>query len=132
MKIVKRLITLAILIIIGFFIYQVFFNCDSYNISVDQQFTLKLYDYAKLNDGTIIKLLRVKDNRCYEENCEYEGEAEYKLLVMNDMRINIVTISTLVKTKMKVKKTDYTVNWISSTKDDATFKITEKVRKEDK
>ncbi len=131
MKIIKRLIWLVLIVVLGLIVYRVVFDVEKYNVLVNQEFTLKLYDYAKLDDTTI-KLIKIKDERCKEENCDREGQMEYKLLVMNDMRFNIVTLKTLEEPDKKIEKTDYTIHWLEDKSDSATFKITEKVRKEEK
>ena len=121
---IKKIIWLVVIVGLGFGIYKFFFACQKFDVSFAQNFTLSKMDYAKVHDEVYVKLLKITDNR-YEENGVKKGQIEYKLLVVNDMRIQIVTLSTLEHLAIEIKKTDYTlhlVEGIDETK--ATFKLT--------
>lgn len=127
-RIVSLTIGLIILAILGVLGYKFFFDCEEYVTSFDKYFTLEKFDYAKVNDEAIVKLLNIKDNRCLEETCEREGEFEVQLLVINDMRISYVTLGMLSGHKKNVKtskKTGYDIELIRVDEDKATLKLIE-------
>ena len=124
MKIVKKLIILLIIILIGWGIYKFFFACDKVNADFNQEFTLKVLDYAKVKNEAYVKLLSVKDNRCLEADCEHEGQIEYKLIILNDMRVQIVTLSRLSTPTVEIKKTNYVLELVDGNSlEQAKFKL---------
>ena len=75
----------------------------------DRDFTLKVGDYAKVNDEVYVKLEKITDNRCKEETCEREGQQVAQVMVINDHRIRRLELGTLAEYKQKIEKTDYTI-----------------------
>lgn len=112
MKFIKHICFLIVFIFLGYLIYDFFFNCERNITFFDQNFTLSIKDYAKVDDEAYVKLLKVNDYRCKEENCDREGQIEYKLIVLNDMRVRFVTLSTLETPSVKIEKTDYILKLI--------------------
>lgn len=115
MKLVKKLIILLIIILLGFGIYKFFFACDKVIIDFNQEFTLKVLDYAKVSDEAYVKLLKITDQRCQGSDCEREGQIEYQLVVLNDMRVQFVTLSTLEQTAIEINKTNYVLELTDGT-----------------
>lgn len=115
MKLVKKLIILLIIILLGLGIYKFFFACEKIIIDFNQDFTLAVLDYAKVSDEAYVKLLKINDQRCLEENCERKGQIEYKLVVLNDMRVQFVTLRTLDPTSVEINKTNYVLELTDGT-----------------
>lgn len=124
MKFVKRIIILLIVVAIGFGIYKVFFACQKYTVDFKQSFTLEVFDQAKVNHEAYVKLINIKDNRCKEENCIHEGQIEYTLVVVNNMRMQFVTLKTLETKTVTIKKTDYVLELVEGINEKkATFRL---------
>lgn len=115
MKLVKKLIILLIIILLGLGIYKFFFACDKVIIDFNQEFTLKVLDYAKVSDEAYVKLLKITDQRCQGSDCEREGQIAYQLVVLNDMRVQFVTLSTLEQTAIEINKTNYVLELTDGT-----------------
>ena len=132
MKLIKRLCWLVVLVALGFGIYEFFFNCEKFDVDFNQNFTLSKFDWAEVKDEAYVKLLSIEDHRCKEETCEREGQIEYNLVVLNNMRVRFVTLSTLETPNIEIKKTDYTLHLVEGIDENhATFKLTT-LAKEDK
>lgn len=127
MKLISKILSLVIIALLIFGIYKFFFDCEHFYVQFNEEFTLSLLDYAKVEDEAYVKLLKINDHSEINENGDREGQIEYKLLVVNDMRINYVTLSTLENKEENINKTKYTlklINGIDNTK--ATFKLLKK------
>lgn len=132
MKLISKLLSVVIFAALIFVIYKFFFDCEHFYVQFNEEFTLSLLDYAKIEDEAYVKLLKINDHSEINENGDREGQIEYKLLVVNDMRINYVTLSTLENKEVEINKTKYTLkltNGIDDTK--ASFKLL-KEEEEDK
>lgn len=112
MKFIKHLIILFVVILLGWEIYKFFFACDKVISDFNQEFTLSVLDYAKIKDEAYVKLIKTNDRRCQGSDCEREGQIEYKLLVLNDMRVQYVTLSTLDPKTVEIKKTNYVLELV--------------------
>ncbi len=124
MKLVKKIIILLVVVGLGFFIYKFFFACNKVNAGFNQNFTLNVLDYAKIKDEVWVKLLSVKDRQCKEEDCQRGGQIEYNLVVISDRRLQFVTLSTLEKKTIEIKKTNYVLELVDGTSlEQATFKL---------
>lgn len=103
------LVVLVLFIGIGVYVYNFFYGGDKLYSYFDRDFTLKVGDYAKVNDEVYVKLKEIVDTRCKEEKCEREGQQIAKVMVINDHRIRMMELGTLAEYKQKVEKTDYTI-----------------------
>ena len=119
-KLIKIIITIAVLAGIVFGIYKVFFDCKGMNIPFKQEFTLKTFDYAKVGDEAIVKLMRIEDFRCKDnEDCKGDGELEYKIIVINDHKIAYVKLGSVANTKRDIEKLGYRLSFINAESDDS-------------
>lgn len=124
MKHIKRIIILLVVIALGYGVYRIFFACNKYSVDFKQNFTLEVFDQAKVNHEAYVKLIGIKDNRCKEENCIHEGQIEYTLVVVNNMRMQFVTLKTLETQNVTIKKTDYVLELIEGIDEKkATFRL---------
>lgn len=122
-KIIKFIITISILILIGYGVYKFFFDCKRVNTEFDRNFILEEMDYAKIDKEAVVKLLDIKDSRCLEENCEREGQFEIKLLVLNDMRMSYVTLGSLSESAKDIEKLGYSIELIEASENEVTLKL---------
>lgn len=119
------LVVLVLFIGVGLYVYNFFYGGDKLYSYFDRDFTLKVGDYAKVNDEVYVKLKEIVDTRCKEEKCEREGQQIAKVMVINDHRIRMIELGTLAESKQKVEKTDYTIILKNINKNnEATFMLT--------
>lgn len=116
-KIINWIIALFIIGLIIWGIYKVFFDCEKTNTYFGRNFVLEKFDYAKVEEEAIVKLLGIDDNRCKEENCERTGEYVAKILVVNDHRISYVKLGTLSEPRKYIEKMGYTIEVLEVTED---------------
>lgn len=108
--IIKIVVILGVLIAIGVGVYKVFFDCKAIYIPFDQEFTLKRFDYAKIGDEAVVKLMKIEDYRCKEEKCKGDGELEYKVLVINVHKMSYVKLGSVATKKRDIEKLGYTLS----------------------
>ncbi len=131
MKIVKKLLTVVIVLGLVYFLYLFFYKINKVTVDFDQAFTLKMFDQAKVKDQITFKLIRSIDNRCLDKSCEREGQIVYKVLALTDKRIEYLTISSVEKPNVEIKKTDYVLTLVEAKNaKEATFKLT--IKEEEK
>ena len=103
------LVVIGLFIAVGIYVYNFFYGGEKVYSYFDSDFTLKVGDYAKVNDEVYVKLEKITDNRCKEEKCEREGQQVAQVMVINDHRIRRLELGTLAEYKQKIEKTDYTI-----------------------
>ncbi|MEG1505883.1 MAG: hypothetical protein RR478_00120 [Bacilli bacterium] len=108
-KIFKLIIGVVILIILSYGIYVFFIDCKETKVDFGKTFTLERFDYAKIGDEAIVKVLKIVDNRCKDKSCKVDGQYEVKLIVMNDRRMKFVELGSLSKSEMELGKLKYIV-----------------------
>lgn len=119
------LVVLGLFIAVGIYVYNFFYGGEKVYSYFDHDFTLKVGDYAKVNDEVYVKLEKITDNRCKEETCEREGQQVAQVMVINDHRIRRLELGTLAEYKQKIEKTDYTIILKEiNEKNEATFMLT--------
>lgn len=122
-KLIKGLISLAIIAAIVFGVYKVFFDCEKYVSHFDTTFTLEKMDYASLDEEAIVKLMGIDDNRCNGDDCEKEGEIVAKVLVINDHHFSYVKLGSLAESKVYLEDLDYTIELIEASNDKVKLKL---------
>lgn len=124
-KLLNFIIVIALIGLIIFGVYKFFFDCEKTEVDFERLFVLnEPMDYAVVGEEAIVKLLKVEDNRCLEENCEREGQQEVKLIVMNDMKITYVTLGTLSESKKEIEKLNYLIELDNVEGEKVTLKLT--------
>lgn len=119
------LVVLGLFMAVGIYVYNFFYGGEKVYSYFDRDFTLKVGDYAKVNDEVYVKLEKITDNRCKEETCEREGQQVAQVMVINDHRIRRLELGTLAEYKQKIEKTDYTIILKEiNGKNEATFMLT--------
>ncbi|MDE6284606.1 MAG: hypothetical protein K2M17_02575 [Bacilli bacterium] len=110
-RIISFVVGIAVIVAIGFGIYKFFFDCQETRAEFGRIFVLEnKMDYATLEDEAVVKLLDVVDDRCLEgEECVREGQFLVKLLVLNDMKMQYVTLGTLSESKKDLDKVKYSI-----------------------
>ena len=107
---IKMFIGLGIIVALMYGSYKIFFDCQEIDVPFDQEFTLKKYDYAKVGNEAVVKLMKIEDYRCKKSDCEGKGELEYKVLVINDHKYSYVTLGEVATTKRNIEKLGYTLS----------------------
>lgn len=123
-RIVKILIIVAIIGVIGFGIYKFFFDCEKVIAEFDRAFNLEIMDYAKIDSEATVKLLKIEDERCKEEDCDRTGQFVAKLLVLNDRHITYVELGSLSETAKDLEKFKYRIELTDASENDVTVKLT--------
>lgn len=123
-RIVKLIIGIAIIGLICFGVYKFFFDCEKHIEFFDDNFTLKINDYAHVNNEAIVKLIKIEDDRCLDESCEREGQLKAKLIVLNNKHITYVTLGTLSEKAKDLEKLKYRIELVDATNENATIKLT--------
>ena len=125
-KIIRIILGLLLVGLIGFGIYKFFFDCQKVNTEFAKYFTLQEMDYAVIGDEVTLKLLAIYENKCLDNNCDYEGQDVVKFLIMNEHEIAYIKLGTLEESKKTVKDTDYAVELIRVDEKGATLEVTKK------
>ncbi len=125
-KIFRLILVLLIIILIIFGVYKFFFDCQKYNVDFDKYFTLQEMDYAIIGKEATLKLLAINEDKCLNNNCEYDGQEVVKFLIMNEHKIAYIKLGTLEENKKTIKDTDYIVELIKVDDNGATFEVTKK------
>ena len=103
------LVVLGLFIAVGIYVYNFFYGGEKVYSYFDRDLTLKVGDYAKVNDEVYVKLEKITDNRCKEETCEREGQQVAQVMVINDHRIRRLELGTLAEYKQKIEKRESTI-----------------------
>ena len=74
-KLIGGLITLAVVVAIGWFVYDFFIDCEKYTSNFGKYFTLKEKDQVTVEDEAIVKLVKINDKR-YKEDGKLKGRVE--------------------------------------------------------
>ena len=124
-KFIGNVIGIVIVIILGFFIYKVFLNCNGVNTVYGKKFILKQYDYAKIGK-TYYKVFKIDNEKCVEDKC-FDGEDYHvKLLVINNEHVAYVKVE---KDKpLEIDKFNCIIKLIESN----SKKVTLEVKKQEK
>ena len=125
-KIFRLILVLLIIILIIFGVYKFFFDCQKYNVEFDKYFTLQEMDYAIIGKEATLKLLAINEDKCLNNNCEYDGQEVVKFLIMNEHKIAYIKLGTLEENKKTIKDTDYIVEFVKVDDNGATFEVTKK------
>lgn len=125
-KIFRLILVLLIIVLIIFGVYKFFFDCQKYNVEFDKYFTLQEMDYAIIGKEVTLKLLAINEDKCLNNNCEYDGQEVVKFLIMNKHKIAYIKLGTLEENKKTIKDTDYIVELIKVDDNGATFEVTKK------
>lgn len=125
-KIFRLILVLLIIVLIIFGVYKFFFDCQKYSVEFDKYFTLQEMDYAIIGKEATLKLLAINEDKCLNNNCEYDGQEVVKFLIMNKHKIAYIKLGTLEENKKAIKDTDYIVELIKVDDNGATFEVTKK------
>lgn len=125
-KIFRLILVLLIIVLIIFGVYKFFFDCQKYNVEFDKYFTLQEMDYAIIGKEVTLKLLAINEDKCLNNNCEYDGQEVVKFLIMNEHKIAYIKLGTLEENKKTIKDTDYIVELVKVDDNGATFEVTKK------
>lgn len=124
-KIIRWLVGIGIIVLIIFGIYKVFIDCEHKKAYYKRQFTLNVMDSATVEEETYVKLMKVSDERCKEDNCIADGQMVAKVLVVCDHSISYVTLGTLVDKNMDLEKIGINIELLEiSESNEATFLVT--------
>lgn len=149
-RIVKWLTGIILIFLIGFGIYVFFIDCEKLTSEIDRKFTLSEMDQVVVDKSVLVKLIKIKDKTCKEENCEREGQYELKLFVMKypesayfkigkfrikywklaNIRGTTITLGTLSEPIKEIEKLGYIIEYIDMKEDKVTFKLTKVKEKE--
>lgn len=114
-----------VFIAIGVYIYLFFNEGENIYIHKNQEFTMKVKDFANIEDDIYLKYSKVSDNRCKEEDCEREGEKLAKLIVIHNPYIDTVELSSINNDEIEINKTKYKIKLIKydTDNDEITLKL---------
>ena len=114
-----------VFIIIGIFIYLFFNEGENIYTHRNQEFTMKVKDFANIEDEIYLKYSKESDNRCKDENCEREGEKLAKLIVIHNPYIDTVELSSINNDEFEINKTKYKIKLIKydTYSDEITLKL---------
>lgn len=114
-----------VFIIIGVFIYLFFNEGENIYTHRNQEFTMKVKDFASIEDEIYLKYSKVSDNRCKDEKCEREGEKLAKLIVIHNPYIDTVELSSINNDEIEINKTKYKIKLIKydTDSDEITLKL---------
>lgn len=112
-------ITVAVVLI-----YLYFFKFNSVYAHFGHDITITSKESGNYEDELYIKTLDIEDNGCTLEDCSSAGEETAKLLLINQNKIEKVTMGVLADNVMKVYDGKYTIELKVVNKDDITFKVT--------
>ena len=114
-----------VFIAIGVYIYLFFNEGENIYIQRNQEFTMKVKDFANIEDDIYLKYSKVSDNRCKGEDCEREGEKLAKLIVIHNPYIDTVELSSINNDEIEINKTKYKIKLIKydTNSDEITLKL---------
>lgn len=121
------LVIIVLFIILGLCIYNFFNEGNNIREHINREFVLNIGDIAEIEDEFYVKLIKVNDERCKEDNCVNEGQKVVKIVIIKNPYVTIEEIGSLTQEEIAIKRTDYRLKLINiSDSDSVTFKVIEK------